>query len=136
MGYELGSSHQRTKIEGDQTEYEKDKDGYVVKYTDIQEVGTDRGECTQDAFWGTKEELTTGRGVGDGQHRDVRPKKQKANKQKNQRERERKRQRRQLKPNPKLYTEQYERNKDVDSSLVARLSTSVTAAAGSKANLF
>lgn len=35
MGYELGSSHQRTKIEGDQTEYEKDKDGYVVKYTDI-----------------------------------------------------------------------------------------------------
>lgn len=39
MGYELGSSHQRTKIEKEQTEYQKRKDGYVVKYCDIQEVG-------------------------------------------------------------------------------------------------
>lgn len=39
MGYKLGSSHQRTEIEGEQSERQKKKNGCVVKYSVIWEVG-------------------------------------------------------------------------------------------------
>lgn len=100
----------------------QEKIGYVVKYSDIWEVGADRGRCTLDAFWESESGSAQWK-MSTGILEQKKPKKKKNPEKTTKKENKRERERRQLKPSPKLHTEQYERHKDVASSLAAGLST-------------